>query len=119
MALGVARLCASGLQAVPPATRWGLLVATLVGLGLGTAEALAPERAKRWVPSPIGLGLSFLLPASMSLALFIGALASAVFERLQPEAAKRYTVPISSGLIAGESVVAVLLAIWATTAIAR
>ncbi len=119
MALGVARLCASGLQAVPATTRSAVLAAAVIGLGLGLGEALAPNELKHWLPSPVGLGLSFLLPASMSLSLFIGAVAAFAFSRFRPRSSERYLVPISSGLIAGESVVAVALAVLLAAGIRR
>ena len=43
------------------------------------------------------------------LAMFTGALVAWVFARMRPRAADTYTVPISSGLIAGESLMGVTI----------
>ena len=44
------------------------------GDGRAVLEALTPERIRKWVPSAMGLGLSFVVPFANSLSFFIGAL---------------------------------------------
>jgi uncharacterized oligopeptide transporter (OPT) family protein len=73
-------------------------------------ESFFPK-VKRFLPSPTGVGLGFTLPFYYPLAMFLGALIAAVSHVLSKERAERYTVPISSGLIAGESIVGVIVAI--------
>jgi uncharacterized oligopeptide transporter (OPT) family protein len=63
---------------------------------------------RRFVPSPIALGLAFALPASISLSIFLGAVAAALLARAKPSLAEAATVPLASGLIAGESLVSLL-----------
>lgn len=111
MTAGVAEVLATGLGGLPPSARLAVLWAVLAGAALTLAEHLLPERARRWVPSPMGLGLAFLLPASTSLSFFLGGVAAAVFQRVRPEASKRYLLPVASGLIAGESLVGVAAAV--------
>jgi len=43
--------------------------------------------------------------------MFLGALIAWIAHALSKERAERYTVPISSGLIAGESIIGVIVAI--------
>jgi uncharacterized oligopeptide transporter (OPT) family protein len=43
--------------------------------------------------------------------MFLGALVAAIAHAVSKERAERYTVPISSGLIAGESIVGVIVAV--------
>ena len=50
-----------------------------------------------------------MIPAFNSFAMFAGALAAWVFARARPQAAETYTVPVSSGLIAGESLMGVAI----------
>lgn len=111
MTAGVAEVLATGLGGLPPSARLAVLWAVLAGAALTLAEHLLPERARRWVPSPMGLGLAFLLPASTSLSFFLGGVAAAVFQRARPEASERYLLPVASGLIAGESLVGVAAAV--------
>jgi len=43
--------------------------------------------------------------------MFLGALIGWIAQMLSKDRAERYTVPISSGLIAGESIIGVIVAI--------
>jgi uncharacterized oligopeptide transporter (OPT) family protein len=108
MSLGIARLCASGLEGIPAATRAAFLGAAAIGIVLGAGEALAPAALRRWLPSAVGIALSLFLPVSMCLSLFLGALGARWLSRTRAGEGERYLVPISAGLIAGESVVAVV-----------
>ena len=105
---GVAELLSHGLASLHPTARMGALVGALLGLALPLAERAFP-RAKRFIPSPMGLGLAFVIPGYASLSLFAGALLAAAFEKVRPKAAGDYVVPVASGLIAGESLMAILI----------
>jgi uncharacterized oligopeptide transporter (OPT) family protein len=105
---GVARVLAGGLESLSPAARWGSLVAAVLGVLLVLLERHAPERLRRFVPSPVALGLAFAVPASLSLSIFVGAMASALLARTRPAYAEAVTVPLASGIIAGESLASLL-----------
>ena len=62
------------------------------------------------IPSPTGLGLAFTTPAFNTISMFLGALIALILERKRPVLAERTIVPVSSGFIAGESLVGVLIA---------
>jgi uncharacterized oligopeptide transporter (OPT) family protein len=104
---GVARLLARGLDSLPPGAAAAMLVGALLGAGLTLLESFGPKRLKPWLPSTTGLGIAGVIPAFNSFAMFIGALAAFLAARVSPRAAETYTVPVSSGLIAGESLVGV------------
>ena len=79
--------------------------------------ALRPRARPALRPLPIGLGIAFVLPASTCLSVFLGAVAAALLARARPALADAATVPLASGLIAGESLVgmAILLALSASS----
>jgi uncharacterized oligopeptide transporter (OPT) family protein len=52
-----------------------------------------------------------VIPGSNSIATFLGGLAAEVLRRHRPVAARRYVVPVGSGLIAGESLMGVAVAL--------
>jgi OPT family oligopeptide transporter len=110
----VAELFKMGLGNLHPMARYGIAIGLLVGSMLAVAEWLAPKH-KKWIPSATGLGLGLLLPFFESFSFLVGALGAWVFERANKEAAARFVVPISSGLIAGESVAGVVVAILNNT----
>jgi uncharacterized oligopeptide transporter (OPT) family protein len=85
-----------------------------VGTVLATCEWLWPKH-KKWIPSATGLGLGVLLPFFELFSFFVGGFAAWMFELIDKRNADRYVVPISSGLIAGESIVGVGVAILNNT----
>jgi uncharacterized oligopeptide transporter (OPT) family protein len=59
------------------------------------------------------LGVAGVIPAFNSLAMFVGALAAWLLARAAPEVDRAYTIPVSSGLIAGESLMGVAIILTA------
>jgi len=106
----VAELLAKGIAQLPPYALESMCLGLGVGALLTAAEKLAP-RARRFLPSPTGLGMAFVFQGYSSVAMFVGALAAALFARARPRAAEAYTIPVASGLIAGESLVGIAVAI--------
>ncbi|MEO8700823.1 MAG: OPT family oligopeptide transporter [Kofleriaceae bacterium] len=105
----IAELMQHGLASLHPLKQALVVIGAIAGLVLAIAERAAPERARRWMPSPAGLGLGVLLPVSTSLAMLIGAATAAAITRRSPDAAPRIVWPAAAGLLAGESLAAVLV----------
>jgi uncharacterized oligopeptide transporter (OPT) family protein len=104
----VADLFRLGIDNLHPMARWAMAVGLLVGTVLAVLEWALP-RQRRWIPSATGIGLGVLLPFHIPVSFFLGALAAWVFQRTSPRQGGRFVVPIASGLIAGESIVGVLV----------
>jgi uncharacterized oligopeptide transporter (OPT) family protein len=66
-----------------------------------------------YLPSPSAIGLAMVVPWSNSFAFFLGAAVAEVVRRRFPRH-DPYTVPVASGLIAGESLVAIAITIATT-----
>lgn len=109
----VAEMLAKGLTALPPGAGWGMLAGGLLGIAITLAEEYTPRRYRRWIPSATGLGIAGVIPAFNSISMFLGALIAWVWAKAHARSAEDYTVPASSGLIAGESLmgVAIILAL--------
>lgn len=107
---GVALLLSNGLHALPVSARWGLFWGGLLGIVLTLVERLYPK-ARRFMPSPTAMGIAFVIPAYNSVSMFIGALVAWILEKTAPAFGDRYTVPVASGLIAGESLMGIGVAI--------
>jgi len=112
---GVAELLAKGIEALPAGALGAIAIGAAVGAVLTLLEEFAPRRLRWWIPSPTGLGIAGVIPAFNSISMFVGALLAWLFAKASPRAAEAYTIPVSSGLIAGESLVgvAIILAIEA------
>ncbi len=107
---GVAELLAKGVAALHPTARVGLVVGSLVGILIPVLE-LAFPKAKKYIPSATGLGLAFTITGYYSVSMFIGALGVLALQKAKPKVAEEYVVPVSSGIIAGESLIGVLIAL--------
>ena len=105
---GVALLLSQGIHKLHYTARWGMLIGGAIGLLLPTLEILFPKK-KKWIPSSMGVGLALVIPCFNSISMFIGALMAYLYEKYRPKEAERYVVAISSGLIAGESLMGVVI----------
>ncbi len=106
----VAEALVHGIDYIPPTARTGLLIGAALGIVLAVAETYAPKNVKRFIPSSMGLGLSWVLPFTNSLSFFIGALIATIWERVSERTASLYVIPIASGAIAGESLICAIIA---------
>jgi uncharacterized oligopeptide transporter (OPT) family protein len=107
----VARLLAKGLGSLHPTILTGILVGAILGVVLTVADQFVSPRVKKWMPSATGLGLAFVINFSDSMAFLIGALLAWAYQRHDAKGADRYVVPVSSGIIAGESLMGVAVAL--------
>jgi len=105
---GVAKLLSQGVHQLHPTARWGIACGVAVGIAIPLLEMAFPKR-KDWIPSATGLGLAFVIPWFNSYSMFLGALMAYLWAKWRPEPAEKYTVAISSGLIAGESLMGVVV----------
>jgi uncharacterized oligopeptide transporter (OPT) family protein len=108
--LAAARVFQGGLLNLHPMARaclfWGLGAGAL----LVVVEHALPKYRK-WLPSPTGLGLGFIMPFFNPLSMLLGALLALFWSRRSSAHADRYVVPVASGVIAGESIVSVAIAL--------
>jgi uncharacterized oligopeptide transporter (OPT) family protein len=111
---GVAELLARGIGSLPPSARIGLLVGAAIGIVLPLLELRFP-RAKKFIPSATGLGIAFTINGFNSVSMFLGACLALYASKRHRAWHEKYTVPVSSGIIAGESLMGVAIAL--TTAI--
>ena len=107
---GVAEVLARGVHSLHPTARWAMLVGALVGVVLPLLENAFPKHRK-YLPSAMGLGLALVIPAFNSISMFLGAVMAALWMKRNSENAERYTIPIASGIIAGESLLGVAVAL--------
>jgi uncharacterized oligopeptide transporter (OPT) family protein len=92
---------------------WAIVIGGLVGVILPIIGVLLPK-VHAWLPSAMGLGLAWIMPFSNSLSFAIGAVLVTLWSKFHKRTSDLYYIPIASGLIAGESLVAALIAIACT-----
>ena len=87
-------------------------IGALVGIALTLLEQRPAWRSL--VPSPTGMGIAMLIPINAVTMIFLGAAVDRVWEKAAPASHARYSIPIASGLIAGEALVAVVIPLLVT-----
>ena len=110
-----AELLTKGFSALPP----GCLVGLLIGIGVGILLTLLAEnkRLGEYVPSPSAMGIGMLITAAVLLTFILGGVAQLIWAKAHPESEKAYRIPLASGLICGEAIIAVVLAILAASGV--
>lgn len=104
---GVARVLSEGLHKLPPGALVAMAVGGAIGIALTLAEEYVPKQYRHWIPSATGLGIAGVVPAFNSISMFLGALAAWILAKRSPATDEKYTIPVSSGLIAGETLMGV------------
>jgi len=108
----VAETIGNGLESIPASAIW----AVACGACLGMAGAwLQHRKPDIWLPNMPAFGLAMVIPASISITMFLGSLVASIIGRYQPSIAQRFLVAAASGLIAGESLSGVAHALMAIT----
>jgi putative OPT family oligopeptide transporter len=105
----VAEAFKNGLDALHPTAVTAIMVGLAVGALIPTLERFLPA-SRKFLPSPTGLGIAFVISGYNSVSMFIGAVIAWYLARKHPHLDEAYTVPVSSGLIAGESLMGVFIA---------
>ncbi|MEO7110516.1 MAG: OPT/YSL family transporter, partial [Polyangiaceae bacterium] len=85
-----------------------IVVGVIIGALFTLVEFYLPK-AKPYMPSATGIGLGLLLPFSVPLSFLIGALIASALGRMNPKTAERFVIPVASGIIAGESIIGVIV----------
>jgi len=109
----VADLLTQGVSMLPRTAIYAIVIGALVGATLPLLEKLWP-RAKPYLPSAIGLGLAWVMPFQNCFSFLIGGVILTVWQKWNRKNSDGYAVPIASGLIAGESLLAAFIAIACT-----
>lgn len=108
---GVSSIVSNGVGGLSSAAQQAMIAGLALGIVMAIIEKLAPPKVRMFLPSPAGLGIAMVIPASNSISMFIGASIAALWRRLRPASSDRYLVPVASGLIAGESLVGITVAV--------
>ncbi len=110
---GFAELLTKGFNALPP----GCLLGLVIGIVIGIVLTLLAEKWGELIPSPAAIGIGMLITAAVLLTFILGGICQLVWAKVSPETEKAYRIPLASGLIAGEAIIAVVLSIMAAVGI--
>ncbi|MCX6640767.1 MAG: OPT/YSL family transporter [bacterium] len=105
----MAKVLVEGIKSLQPSALWAAVIGGLLGIAIPLLALIKPLR--KWLPSPIALGIAFIVPAYNSLAMWLGALLIYLYSRKQADRVDRYSASLASGLIAGEGLMMVVVAL--------
>ncbi|WNG15349.1 OPT family oligopeptide transporter [Cystobacter fuscus] len=107
---GVSKMLMSGVRALPESARIGAVCGLCLGVTLVLLERWAPKKLRPLVPSASGLGIAIVIPGASSISFFIGAVIAEVLRRKKAKLSEALVLPVSSGFIAGESLMGIAVA---------
>lgn len=109
---GFAELLTKGFEALPP----GCLVGLAIGIGVGIVLTFLAEKYEL-TPSPAAIGIGMLLPASVLMTFVLGGVAQLIWSKTSTKTEGDYRIPLASGFIAGEAILAVVQALLAAAGV--
>jgi uncharacterized oligopeptide transporter (OPT) family protein len=112
---GFAEILSQGVSALPRGAVTALIIASILGVVLAVLES----RKVRWVPSATAMGIAMVVPASVIFVMFLGGLVEMSWRKTSPPTYERYSVPLASGLIAGEAIIAVIIPLLVVAGLLR
>jgi OPT family oligopeptide transporter len=107
----VAEIFQGGVENLPAGAVPAMIAASVLGIVLAILEKVLPKKAVNWVPSPTAFGLALVIPASYSISIAIGGLLSWYYFRVKPKWSQRFTIALAAGVIAGDSLTGVSVAL--------
>ena len=109
----VADLLTQGAHMLPHTALWAIVIGAGVGVLLPVLEKLFPK-GRDYLPSAMGIGLAWVVPFQNCLSFLIGAVIVFAWEKLNKKNSDSFAIPVASGLVAGESLIAAFIAIACT-----
>jgi uncharacterized oligopeptide transporter (OPT) family protein len=107
----VAELFQGGLENLPHGAGAAMIWGAALGVVGAVLEKILPDGIRTWIPSPTAVGLAFVIPAYYSVSMALGGvLAWLLFNRCKTWAS-RFLIVLAAGLIAGDSLTGVGMAI--------
>lgn len=112
----VAEVFQKGLSSLPQDATTAMAIAAAIGVVFPILEKLLLKKASVFVPACSAIGLAFVISASNSISMFIGACIAAGVTKAFPKWSERFLVTVCAGIVAGESLTgagdAVRLVLW-------
>jgi uncharacterized oligopeptide transporter (OPT) family protein len=106
-----AKILSQGWEALPRGASWALLIGVILGIAFTALEQ--DKRIKPFTPSPTGVGIGMLVPASVIITMFLGGLVQWIWGAVGKKSSDQYSIPIASGFIAGDAIIYTVVAILA------
>jgi uncharacterized oligopeptide transporter (OPT) family protein len=107
---GFADILTGGFDRLPDYALEFMAVGAVVGIVITLGENLW-KQGRKWLPSATGLGIGMMVPGSVVFAMVVGGFLMWIWGRANRESADKLGMPLASGLIAGEAVIAIIMSL--------
>jgi uncharacterized oligopeptide transporter (OPT) family protein len=105
---GFADVLSTGFSALPNGALEFMVIGAIAGIIITIGETKLPG-GKKWLLSPTGLGIGMMVPGAVVFAMVLGGLLLSVWAKVSRQSAAKLGMPVASGLIAGEALMAILI----------
>jgi uncharacterized oligopeptide transporter (OPT) family protein len=107
---GFAQVLKDGASALPTSALYAAIIFSVLGIVFTVLET--KPKLRKFVPSPTGMGIGILVGFNVVVVMALGGVIGYIWEKKNKASADLYLLPLGSGLIAGEAIVAVLGTIY-------
>ena len=110
----VALILSEGISHLPLHSPYGMLFGAILGIVLASAYRIIGwwrQDIAQYIPSALAMGIGFIVPPKQALTMFLGAFGLVIWRRVAPENAEFYYFTVSSGMVAGEGLMGIVIAV--------
>ena len=107
----VAELFQGGIDQLPAGAISAMMWGAILGVVFTCLERFTPSKLRAWIPSPTAVGLAFVIPGYYSISMALGSCIAWLLSRFVTSWAQRFVIVLASGIIAGDSLTGVVIAI--------
>jgi uncharacterized oligopeptide transporter (OPT) family protein len=105
---GFADILAGGFDLLPAYALEFMVVGALLGILITLGETFW-KYGRKWLPSATGLGIGMMVPGFVVFTMVLGGILMGLWLRSDRRNAEKIGMPLASGLIAGEAVMAIVI----------
>jgi uncharacterized oligopeptide transporter (OPT) family protein len=105
---GFADVLSGGFDKLPAHALQFMIIGAIAGIMIALGEHFL-SWGRKWLPSATGLGIGMMVPGSVVFVMVLGGILMSLWNRVDRKSADALGMPLASGLIAGEAVMAIVI----------
>lgn len=105
---GFADVLSGGFDKLPPYALEAMVVGALLGIAITFGETFW-KYGRKVLPSATGLGIGMMVPGFVVFTMVLGGILMSIWLKTNKKSADKVAMPLASGLIAGEAVMAIII----------
>jgi uncharacterized oligopeptide transporter (OPT) family protein len=105
---GFADVLSGGFDKLPAYALEFMIIGAVIGIAITFGEAFW-KYGRKYLPSATGLGIGMMVPGFVVFTMVLGGILMSMWNRADRKSADKLSMPLASGLIAGEAVMAIVI----------